>query len=169
MPAEPQGTLRMQDLSNPSVRARSLPYRRPYVAAVGLSALHYLGLLALVTSAAMFLSHPTPLASRVMVGAVVFTGITWLVAFLKRRSVFCPLCKGTPLLDSGARTHSKAKRLPPFNHGTSATLSILATQQFRCMYCGCQFDLLKKPPHKRQQHPMSDGSNSYYEQDKEDR
>ena len=61
-----------------------------------------------------------------------------------RRSARCPLCKGTPYLNTGALTHRNATRLFPLNHGTSALLSSLITQRFRCMYCGTRFDLLKR-------------------------
>ena len=84
-----------------------------------------------------------------------FSALMWLVAYFKRRSAHCPLCKGTPLLNTGARTHMRARRLFPFSHGVTATFSILAVQRFRCMYCGSDYDLLKprsrhtyvNPPH----------------------
>jgi len=77
-------------------------------------------------------------------GAIVGAGLSWVLCFLKRRSARCPLCKGTPFLDTGALTHRKASRLFPLNHGTSAVLSTLFTQRFRCMYCGTRYDLLKR-------------------------
>jgi hypothetical protein len=76
--------------------------------------------------------------------------LLWIIAFFKRRAAHCPLCKGTPLLNSGARPHAKARRFYPFNHGMTATLSIIATQRFCCMYCGSDFDLLKTPSHRRE-------------------
>ena len=126
-------------------RARSLPNSRPFRMAVLFSCIHYLGLIASATAFVAFLMTPSQAASRILVGGVIFSAITWLISFFKRRTVMCPLCKGTPLVNSGALTHSRARRLLPFNHGTTAVLSILATQKFRCMYCGSDFDLLKPP------------------------
>jgi hypothetical protein len=126
-----------------SVRARSLPSARPYRIAVFFSSLHFLGIVALITSFACVFIDPKQAAVRVMVGSMGFCAVTWLIAFFKRRGTFCPLCKGTPLINSGARVHSRAWRLYPLNHGVTAILSIMATQRFRCMYCGSDYDLLK--------------------------
>lgn len=131
-------------------RARSLPSTRSFTIAVFISAIHYLGLIATVTAFGFFFMNPSQLATKVIVGSVIFSAITWLIAFFRRRCAYCPLCKGTPLINSGALAHSKATRIPPFNHGTSATLSIIATHTFRCMYCGSDFDLLKTPSHLRE-------------------
>ncbi|MES2440613.1 MAG: hypothetical protein V4584_16215 [Verrucomicrobiota bacterium] len=133
------------------LRSRSLPSSRPFSIAVFFSALHYLGLILTATAFVLFLIEPSQLASKVILGGVVYSLIAWLLAFFKRRAAHCPLCKGTPLINSGALAHSKASRLYPFNHGVSATLSILATQRFCCMYCGSDFDLLKIPSHRRGQ------------------
>jgi len=124
-------------------RARSLPSAKPFRVAVVFTSIHYLGLVASVTALVCFFLEPSQAASRILVGGIVFSAITWLIAFFKRRSTFCPLCKGTPLLNTGARTHVRARRLFPLNHGTTATLSIMCCQKFRCMYCGSDYDLLK--------------------------
>jgi hypothetical protein len=131
----------------PCERARSVPHKEPFVRAVFLSAMHYMGILAAVTTVVVFMLHPTRLATQVLIACIAFIGITWLLAFFKRRSTHCPLCKGTPLINTGALAHQKATRLWPLNHGVSATLSIIATQTFRCMYCGTAFDLMKTPSH----------------------
>lgn len=131
----------------PCERARSVPHKQPFVRAVFLSAIHYMGILAALTTVVVFLLHPTHLATRVLIACIIFIGITWLLAFFKRRSTHCPLCKGTPLINSGALAHQKATKIWPFNHGVSATLSIIATQTFRCMYCGTAYDLMKIPSH----------------------
>ena len=128
-------------------RARSVPHRQVFVRAVMLSAIHYLGIFAAVTTLVVFFIQPTPLATKVFMLCIGFTGFTWLVSFFKRRQTHCPLCKGTPLINSGALAHQKATKIFPFNHGVSATLSIIATQKFRCMYCGTLFDMLKTPSH----------------------
>ena len=124
-------------------RARAVPHARPFRVAVFFSALHFLGLVATITAIAKSFIQPHPLAPRVVIAGLAFSAITWLIAYLKRRSAHCPLCKGTPLINSGARPHIRARRIVPFNHGVSAILSILATHRFRCMYCGSDFDLLK--------------------------
>lgn len=126
-------------------RPRSLPAARPYRIAACLFALHILGSIAGITALACFIRQPSETASGVLFASMGFSALAWLAAFFMRRAIHCPLCKGTPLCNSGARTHERAKRLPPFNHGITATLSILAIQKFRCMYCGSDFDLLKPP------------------------
>lgn len=124
-------------------RARSLPFRGPFILAGFLSAIHYLSIVAWLTCLVMFAFQRNELVSK-MVGGTMFLVIgTWFLAFIKRRSARCPLCKGTPLLNSGALPHGKAFRIPPLNHGTTATLSLICTQEYRCMYCGNLYDLLK--------------------------
>lgn len=124
-------------------RARSLPTARPFRMAVFFTALFFLGLIASITAAVCVVREPSQFSVRVLVGAMGFSVVMWLISFIKRRSTFCPLCKGTPLLNSGARAHQKAWRIFPLNHGMTATLSILACQKFRCMYCGSDYDLLR--------------------------
>ena len=70
--------------------------------------------------------------------------IFWLMSYIKRKHTICTLCKGTPLLNSGSLVHVRAKRLPPLNHGTTALASIIFSQKYRCMFCGEDYDLLKK-------------------------
>lgn len=124
-------------------RARAVPHARPFKVAVFFSALHFLGLIATLTAMTSAWIRPNPLAPKVVIAGLVFSGVTWLIAYFKRRSTHCPLCKGTPLINSGALPHVRARRIGPFNHGVSAILAILATHRFRCMYCGSDFDLLK--------------------------
>lgn len=124
-------------------RARAVPHGRPFMVAVFLASLHYLGLIAAATALVSVLLDPHPMAPRVLIAALVFSGVTWLIAYIKRRGAHCPLCKGTPLINSGAMPHTRARRIRPFNHGVSAILSIIATHKFRCMYCGSDYDLLK--------------------------
>ncbi|MFD2257411.1 hypothetical protein ACFSSA_12070 [Luteolibacter algae] len=115
-----------------------------------LCAIHYLGVIASITTLVLFFLNPQPFTTKVLVACLGFTAFTWLLAFFKRRHTHCPLCKGTPLINSGALAHQKAVRIFPLNHGVTATLSIIATQQFRCMYCGTAFDMLKTPSHQLQ-------------------
>ncbi|MEO7098075.1 MAG: hypothetical protein ABI162_01850 [Luteolibacter sp.] len=129
------------------LRARSLPSRKPFDVAVAFSMAHYLAIVTTVTAFVCYFISPSQKASKFIVAGIIFSAFTWLFAFFKRRATHCPLCKGTPLINSGALTHTKAVRLYPFNHGVTSTLSIIATQRFRCMYCGSDFDLLKPPSH----------------------
>ena len=131
------------------IRARSLPSSTPFNMAAFFCGLQYLGMITVITSFILLFFEPSELAVQVIVGAIIFSAVMWLIAFFKRRGARCPLCKGTPLINSGALAHSRATKIFPFNHGVSATLSILATQTFRCMYCGSDFDLLKTPSHLR--------------------
>lgn len=127
-----------------SFRDRSVPYKRAFIIALFLAALHYLSLVALTAAIVLFVLREDGLAARMVAGAIGCAGFSWVLCFLKRRTARCPLCKGTPFLDTGALTHRKATRLFPLNHGTSAVLSSLFTQRFRCMYCGTRYDLLKR-------------------------
>jgi len=121
------------------------------------SAVHYLCLCAWITCMVMFIINPKePLASYFLIGSMVASVLTWIWAFFKRRAARCPLCKGTPLLNSGALPHGRAVRVPPFNYGVTATLSLLCTQEFRCMYCGSLYDLLKPPPSTKPPAPAPD-------------
>jgi hypothetical protein len=131
-------------------RARFLPFRGPFILAGFLSAIHYLSIIAWLTCLVMFAYQQDETASKMVLYSMCLVIATWFVAFIKRRSARCPLCKGTPLLNSGALPHGKAHRIPPLNHGTTATLSLICTQEYRCMYCGNLYDLLKPvPPEKR--------------------
>ena len=131
------------------LHARSLPSKRSFNIAVFFSALHFLGLIMTITALALFVHEPGLLARNLILGGIGFSVVTWFIALFKRRAAHCPLCKGTPLINSGARPHSRAKRISPFSHGVSAIISIIATQRFRCMYCGSDFDMLKKPSYQR--------------------
>jgi hypothetical protein len=140
-------------------RFRSVPNRQPYIRSVLLSAVHYMCILATVTTLAVFVINPSHLAARMLIFCLGFTAITWLLAYFKRRSTHCPLCKGTPLLNSGALPHKNAIRIFPFNRGVSAILSVIATHKFRCMYCGNGFDILKQSSHQRGSYKQANGEN----------
>lgn len=108
-----------------------------------------MGILAAITTLIQYFIEPSRLATKVLIASLGFMAVTWLIAFFKRRSTHCPLCKGTPLINTGALPHRKAFRIFPFNHGVTATLPIIGTHKFRCMYCGTGFDILKRPSHLR--------------------
>lgn len=130
-------------------RARSLHDKRPYHVAVFLSVIHYLCVVAFLTCVVILVLNPVEGSVRILVTSLVACIVTWLIAYIKRRSVRCPLCKGSPLCEGGAAKHSKAYRLPPLNHANTAIFGILFLQRFRCMYCGTPYDMLKKSSQQR--------------------
>ncbi len=136
-------------------RARSVPSPRPFRIAALLYAIHLLCIVMVLTIVLCMAIKPNPAASRFLVWGMAAVATSWLIAYFKRRTTRCPLCKGTPYLNTGALVHKRATRIPPLNHGISATLSTLATQRFRCMFCGSDYDLLKPPSHQldKQQDP----------------
>jgi hypothetical protein len=136
-------------VADPVSRARSLHDKRAIHIAVFFTLVHYLCLIALATCGVILALHPSPTVISPLAASAVASLATWLVAFLKRRGARCPLCKGTPLLDTGAAKHAKAFRLRPLNHGSTAVLGILFLHRFRCMYCGTAYDLLKRPTQER--------------------
>ncbi len=136
---------------------RSVPFKRPFVSALFLTYLHYLSMVSIAAALFLVVARHDVFSSRVLAATVAMVGITWLLSFLKRRNARCPLCKGTPFLDSGALVSSKATRFFPLNYGTTAIFSCLFRQRFRCMYCGTRFDLLKTPSSQHRQ--------VYYEDD----
>lgn len=120
-----------------------MPYKRPFITALLISAFFYLLLIG--TGAALFalMVGPNKNAASLLIGFAGFSAFLWFFSFFKRRSCPCPLCKGTPLLDSGATRHEKAVRFFPLNYGTSNVIRSIARQHFRCQFCGTPFDLLK--------------------------
>jgi hypothetical protein len=128
---------------------RSLSVTQPFYTAIFIVLLHWLGFATFVTAAFLSSSLPHSLTIPWMTGSLIFSGVMWIIGILKRRQAYCPLCRGTPLIDSRARVHEKAKRIWPFNHGMTALLSIIATHKFRCMYCGSEYDMLKDTARRR--------------------
>jgi hypothetical protein len=135
------------------LRARSLPTTRPFHIASAFYALFVLGLIMTSTTLLMLVKTPNEFVLKAVIGSLGFTIVCWMIAFFKRRKALCPLCKGTPLINSGARPHMNASSLPILNHGVTATLSVIVTQRFCCMYCGSYFDLLKPSAHLRRNNP----------------
>jgi hypothetical protein len=126
-------------------RARSIHDKRPFTSAIFFTLVHYLCIIAFITCAVILFLHPTPMTmAKPLIASAMALALTWLISYLRRRSARCPLCKGSPLLDSGAAKHAKASRLRPFNCGTTAVLGIFFLNRFRCMYCGTPYDLQKR-------------------------
>lgn len=141
--------------SSKSRRTRSLHKTRPFNVAVFFCIIHYFGLITTTTALVLLILNPTQLGLAIVLGGLFFSVFTWVVAYFRRKSAFCPLCKGTPLFNSGAHPHESARRIYPLNHGVSAVLSIIVTQKFRCMDCGSDFDMLKIPHYHESRGPQS--------------
>lgn len=140
-----------------STKARSLRHPRSFFQAIFFAAIHYLTLLAASASVVIFVISPHVTTMRLLFGSVGLSIVTWIVAYYKRRAALCPLCKGTPLLNSGALPHPTAWRLKPLNFGVTAVFTCLLTHHFRCMYCGSRYDLLRQPrDHRMEEEDAAD-------------
>ena len=137
-PAEPdQQRVRLEQ------RPRSVPFKRPIVGAVFFSALFYLSLAA--TLATLFACFALRRDDTVVI-LLFCIGINTILgglSYLRRRVPRCPLCNGTPLVDSSARKHRDAKRFFPLSYGSSNVVRCIFRQRYICPYCGTPFDLLK--------------------------
>lgn len=127
-------------------RARSLPQKGPYHASIFWLFLFYLDLLCLTITVIATLSKPNDNSFFLVAALGLLALIFWLISFNFRRSACCPLCKGTPFLDTKASKHAKAVRFFPLNYGTTNFIRAFFTQRFRCHFCGSPFDMLKKNP-----------------------
>ncbi|MGE9268842.1 MAG: hypothetical protein ACQKBY_12170 [Verrucomicrobiales bacterium] len=134
------------------MRARSVPYKRPYYVALFYSALFYLSCLATLSAFAGFLLNAEKFSAYLLAGCLLSSVILWFIGFLKRRHVRCALCQGTPYVDTGARYHSDASKLPVMNYGQSNLVRSLVTLRFRCMFCGTAYDFLKPSSQKHTQY-----------------
>lgn len=132
-----------------AARLRSIPYRWPFIKAQIFILANYASAVAVLTCIPILILDPIPRNVEILVACLASYAVTSLVSFLGRRKVLCPLCKGTPLVQSKARIHDKASRIFPFDHGTSTLFRLIFTQTFQCMYCACRFDLLKPLPAPR--------------------
>ena len=135
--------------SNPSKklpfqkRARSVPFKKPFLIASAFGGLFYILLIAVLTSVGMYAKLQSKLSVAVLLGCLGLAIFVWIIGLFKRRSACCPLCKGTPYLNTGAHLHEKAYKLPLLNHGNTNIVRTIFTQRFRCMYCGTPYDFLK--------------------------
>lgn len=133
--------------------ARSIPHKRAYVASMFCAFLHYLSIVATATLGYILFRTRDEAVAWWLVGAMLGIAVTWILTYVARRNARCPLCKGTPLLDTQASKHRKAVRMAPMNYGMTAQLQLIMTQRFRCMYCGTPFDLHREPGHDQPQEP----------------
>ena len=130
-----------------TTRSRSMPYRGVFYVATFWTLFHIFWLITTITAVVLFLLYHKDNTSHFFLYAVLigilFSILSLIISFFKRRNALCPLCRGTPLLSNGARVHQKSQCIPPLNHGYTAVISIVFTQKFSCMYCGVKYDLLK--------------------------
>lgn len=124
-------------------RARSLPHKYHYRISLAWAFFFYLILLAILTAAIGLSLKDSKENTFLLIGLVFFAIPVWLLGFLSRKKASCPLCKGTPFLDSQASKHVKAFRILPLNYGTTNIVRALITCRFRCHFCGTPFDMLK--------------------------
>ena len=124
-------------------RARSVPYKKPFIRAILISASYYLALIGTAAALFSFFAQPTRTTGVLLAGFSASALVLWLLSYAARRHAHCPLCKGTPFLDNSAHYHEKAFRFFPLNHGTSNLIRSIACQNFRCQFCGTPFDLAK--------------------------
>lgn len=135
--------------------SRSITHSSAFYIAIVWFLFHTLCLVVTLAIFALYIFQPenTYLKSftphTVILSSVAVSLLTFIIAYIKRRCARCPLCKGTPLVNTWARPHVNAVCFPPLNHGYTAMLSITFTQKFCCMYCGTRFDLLKPTGQKR--------------------
>jgi len=144
MRKSPNSSQPAENLAEPKTSyARSVPNAMRFRLAAGVEVFHLTALLCTMAALVAIFVEPSKEASLILIVAMVTSAASWLISFLMRRRVCCPLCKGTPLLNSGAATHIRAWRIKPLNNGVSSSLAIFFTKKFRCMYCGSDYDLLK--------------------------
>ena len=124
-------------------KARSLPFPQHFMASLRLSAVTFLFFICTLTSGACLYFVPTPENSYILIALLLATIVSWIIGFFARKRATCPLCKGTPFLDSKARVHQKAIRFFPLNYGTTNLIRATFTRRFRCHFCGSPFDILK--------------------------
>lgn len=124
-------------------RARSLPHKHHYWVSFCWASLFYLLLLAILTAGIGFALNDSQFNAFLLIGLIFAAIPVWALGFLARKKATCPLCKGTPLLDSQASKHVKAVRILPFNYGTTNILRAIVTRRLRCHFCGTPYDMLK--------------------------
>ena len=134
-------------------RARSLPHKYHYHTSFWWAALFYTNVLCIIAAGIGFFLNDSQNNAFLLIGLVFLAILVWPLGYLSRRKATCPLCKGTPLLDSRASKHEKAVRIFPFNYGTTNILKAIVARRLRCHFCGTPFDLLKTNLSAKNDHP----------------
>lgn len=134
-------------------RYRSLPYKASFYWAVIWTLMYWCCTAVTITLVVMFIVYYEQgngiLYKRPIMLAFGATIFTMVVSYYQRRTARCPLCIGTPLINTGALTHKRSTKFGPISEGYTSVLSIALTQKFRCMYCGTRYDLLKMSRRKK--------------------
>ena len=136
-----------------SQRARSLPHKHHYRSSLLWAILFYLLLICILAAGIGFALDDNQDNGFLLIALVFGALLVWPLGFLARKKAICPLCKGTPFLDSQASKHVKAVRILPFNYGTTNILRAIVTRRFRCHFCGSPFDMLKNNLTAKSHHP----------------
>jgi len=90
----------------------------------------------------MLLNYSIQGVSVAICGIAIFA-FTYLMSFLARKHVRCPLCKAHTLVDGKSYKHDKAFKVKPLSYNSTACATILVSGKFRCMHCSTPFDLTK--------------------------
>lgn len=101
--------------------------------------------IAFITCIILFLNDPQEKNFRLAlsISFPVFT-LSFLIAYIVRRSCTCPLCRGTSLLNGKNKKNQKACKLKPLSFAGTSMFSMLIRRRYRCPHCGTPFDLRKK-------------------------
>ncbi|MGJ8723907.1 MAG: hypothetical protein ACSHYB_05065 [Roseibacillus sp.] len=134
-------------------RARSLPHKHFYRVSLCWAVVLYTLVLCIIAAGIGFALVDNVSNGYLLVALVLSALLVWVFSFFSRKKATCPLCKGTPFLDSRASKHVKAVRILPFNYGTTNILRALVTRRFRCHFCGTPFDMLKTNLSTKNDHP----------------
>lgn len=128
--------------------AHSVKDRFAFYRAVFIYLLSIFSILAFVTLIllAIFALPDIPDLKKVNFLCLVFlvVVILYLISFFVRRTCKCPLCRANPLLDGKSVKHAKACKIKPFNYSSTATVSILIRNAYRCQHCGTPFVIKKR-------------------------
>lgn len=90
-------------------RARSVPFKRPFIKAAFLGALFYLLLLAVLTSIGVYFMHQSKFSVMLLLGCFGLTIFVWIIGLFKRRSACCPSVKA-PHFSTPERTFMRRPR-----------------------------------------------------------
>jgi len=124
-------------------RARSLPHKYYYQLSIFWMVILYLIFFCIIAAGVGFALDSRSNNAYLLIGLVFSAVPVWIIGYVVRKKATCPLCKGTPMLDSQASKHVKAFRIPPLNYGNTNIVRALITRRFRCHFCGSPFDMLK--------------------------
>jgi hypothetical protein len=126
-----------------SSQASLRPFPAPLDPCV-LGSLFLISVICFITSIGIYIANQSRQSAFLVIIILVLTLFLWLLSLFKRRTERCPLCHGTPYLNTAANKHVKATKLPFLNYGISNLMRTIFTRKFRWMFCGQLDDFLKK-------------------------